>query len=113
MSQGLVQDTELGVARPNVPGPLKPIGWRTEDGDLQSRRSGMRQKAGVALLLVGFAGAFRRSELIAVDWKDVEPSATGVVINIRRSKPTRRAAAERFPSREVARGSVPRSRGNG
>jgi hypothetical protein len=39
-----------------------------------------------ALLLVGFAGAFRRSELVAVDVEDIEKAAAGVVINIRRSK---------------------------
>jgi len=39
-----------------------------------------------ALLLIGFAGAFRRSELIAVDCQDVERTATGMIITIRRSK---------------------------
>jgi integrase len=39
-----------------------------------------------ALLLVGFAGAFRRSELVAVDFEDIERTAAGVVITIRRSK---------------------------
>jgi integrase len=39
-----------------------------------------------ALLLVGFAGAFRRSELVALDGEDVERSNTGMIITIRRSK---------------------------
>jgi integrase len=39
-----------------------------------------------ALLLVGFAGAFRRSELVALDFEDVEPTGSGIVVNIRRSK---------------------------
>jgi integrase len=39
-----------------------------------------------ALLLFGFAGAFRRSELVAVDCSDVERGAGGLVVTIRRSK---------------------------
>jgi integrase len=39
-----------------------------------------------ALLLVGFAGGFRRSELIAVDVEDVSETADGLVIRVRRSK---------------------------
>lgn len=39
-----------------------------------------------ALLLIGFAGGFRRSELIGVDYADVEFVPAGFTINIRRSK---------------------------
>jgi integrase len=39
-----------------------------------------------ALLLIGFAGAFRRSELVALDFEDFEPTSSGIVANIRRSK---------------------------
>ncbi len=39
-----------------------------------------------ALLLVGFAGAFRRSELVALDVADVEFTRLGLVVTIRRSK---------------------------
>lgn len=39
-----------------------------------------------ALLLVGFAGGFRRSELVALDVEDVKETADGLVIQIRRSK---------------------------
>jgi len=39
-----------------------------------------------ALLLVGFAGAFRRSELVALDVADVSHQLEGVVLTIRRSK---------------------------
>src|SRR5579864_374695 len=39
-----------------------------------------------ALLLVGFAGAFRRSELVALDIDDVAFTDDGLVINVRRSK---------------------------
>ncbi|MEQ1938052.1 site-specific integrase [Mesorhizobium sp. CN5-321] len=39
-----------------------------------------------ALLLIGFAGAFRRSELVGLDVADVEHVRQGVVITLRRSK---------------------------
>lgn len=39
-----------------------------------------------ALLLVGFAGAFRRSELVALNIDDVQWAAEGMVIQLRRSK---------------------------
>jgi site-specific recombinase XerD len=44
---------------------------------------GMRDRA---LLLLGFAGAFRRSELVALNCEDLEESETGFKITIRRSK---------------------------
>ena len=40
----------------------------------------------MALLLIGFAGAFRRSELCAIDCRDIEHVRQGIVITIRRSK---------------------------
>lgn len=39
-----------------------------------------------ALLLVGFAGGFRRSELIGLNVEDVEHARQGIIITIRRSK---------------------------
>jgi integrase len=39
-----------------------------------------------ALLLIGFAGGFRRSELCAIDCADVERVRQGVIITLRRSK---------------------------
>jgi integrase len=39
-----------------------------------------------ALLLLGFAGAFRRSELVALNVEDLEADAAGLRIHIRHSK---------------------------
>ena len=44
---------------------------------------GMRERA---LLLLGFAGAFRRSELVALDVADIAETETGLLVTIRRSK---------------------------
>ena len=52
-------------------------------GSLVGDLRGVRDRA---LLLIGFAGAFRRSELIALDVEDVERHPEGLLITIRRSK---------------------------
>ncbi len=39
-----------------------------------------------ALILIGFAGAFRRSELVGLDVSDIEHVSQGIVIHLRRSK---------------------------
>jgi site-specific recombinase XerD len=39
-----------------------------------------------ALLLVGFAGGFRRSELVGINFEDIEWVRQGVIIKLRRSK---------------------------
>jgi site-specific recombinase XerD len=50
---------------------------------LPSSTLGVRDRA---LLLLGFAGAFRRSELVGLDVADVRPTADGLVVTLRRSK---------------------------
>lgn len=47
------------------------------------------------LLLLGFAGAFRRSELVALDIRDVAESGDGLVITLRRSKTDQEAAGRK------------------
>src|SRR5579859_8010098 len=47
---------------------------------------GIRGARDRAVLLIGFGGAFRRSELVALDREDCEISHSGVVLTIRRSK---------------------------
>ncbi len=41
----------------------------------------------------GFSGAFRRSELVALDVADVEPTDEGLRVTIRNQKLTKRGAA--------------------
>lgn len=48
-----------------------------------------------ALLLVGFASACRRSEMVALDAEDLEWGANGVIITIRRSKTDQEGAGRR------------------
>ena len=44
------------------------------------------KKRNKALILIGFAGGFRRSELVAIEYDDVEFVAEGVKIFVKRSK---------------------------
>jgi integrase len=53
---------------------------------------GMRDRA---LLLVGFAGAFRRSELVALNVEDIEEVEEGIVVTLRRSKTDPEGAGRR------------------
>jgi integrase len=53
---------------------------------MQKLRPGLIGTRDRALLLVGFAGAFRRSELVALDVEDVQFSSDGLVVTLRRSK---------------------------
>lgn len=48
--------------------------------------SGIRDVRDQALLLIGFAGGFRRSELVGLDVSDIVFVRRGLVINLRRSK---------------------------
>ena len=50
---------------------------------LPSTLKGVRDRA---VLLLGFAGAFRRSELVGLDVSDVEETAEGLRVTIRRGK---------------------------
>ncbi|MFO0605040.1 MAG: site-specific integrase [Polyangiales bacterium] len=48
-----------------------------------------------AILLVGFAGAFRRSELVAIDVEDLEFTDEGVKVLLRRSKTDQEGAGRK------------------
>jgi integrase len=73
---------ELGVAvtrkKPVMVDDLKVI-----IGALPDTLIGTRNRC---LLLLGFAGAFRRSELVALDTTDFETTADGLVVAIRRGQ---------------------------
>jgi integrase len=75
---------ERGVARQRGKAPALTADLIRMVHGLPKTLMGTRDRA---LLLVGFAGAFRRSELVGLDVSDVEWRAEqGVVLTIRRSK---------------------------
>jgi integrase len=73
---------ETGVA-PTRKRPLLVPALKQILSELPDSLLGKRDRA---LLLLGFAGAFRRSELVALDAEDVETTPKGLVVTVRRSK---------------------------
>ena len=59
--------------------------------DMPDDLRGLRDRA---LLLLGFAGALRRSELVALDASDIEEGADGIFVRIGRSKTDQEGAGD-------------------
>jgi site-specific recombinase XerD len=64
---------------------------RAITSDMPADLRGLRDRA---LLLLGFAGALRRSELVALNVDDVEETAEGLHLHIRRSKTDQEGAGD-------------------
>ncbi len=74
---------KLGTARTKKTAATTDITQRLADQCVQDDPAGLRDRA---ILLLLFAGAFRRSELVALDWTEVEFSERQVAILLKRSK---------------------------
>jgi integrase len=82
----------LGVAQA-AKAPVVTAVLRAMVATLDGRRLiGVRDRA---LLLVGFAGAFRRSELVALDVADVADGPDGLTVTLRRSKTDQEGAGRK------------------
>ena len=68
---------------PDTKTPVLTADLRAMLAKLPARLLGIRDRA---LLLVGFAGAFRRSELVGLNVEDCEFTSDGLVVVLRRSK---------------------------
>ena len=84
----LVKATMAGIYRekgsaPNHKKPLLMDEIKKMMEELSSTLIGQRDRA---LLLLGFAGAFRRSELVALNLEDVDFNKAGLIVTMRRSK---------------------------
>ena len=73
----------LGTAPTKRRAPLITTDVREMVGRLPDTLLGARDRA---LLLLGFAGAFRRSELVGIDFEDLTFTSDGLVVLLRRSK---------------------------
>jgi integrase len=60
-------------------------------GEMPDDLRGLRDRA---ILLLGFAGALRRSELVALDVSDLEETPEGLLVRIRRSKTDQEGAGD-------------------
>ena len=67
--------------------------WATPGRASEPDLAGARDRA---LLLVGFVGALRRSELVALDWEDVNDHPQGLVVTIPRSKTNQEGTEPEF-----------------
>jgi site-specific recombinase XerD len=83
-----VKATVRGIRRTiNLPSKRKsPILSEHARAMVSGARADMKGTRDKAILLLGFAGAFRRSELVALDVGDLEETDDGYRVTIRRSK---------------------------
>ena len=93
----LVRSTLRGIRRTHGQPQRRARPLTKEDlfSVLATTGDGPRDARDRALLLVGFAGAFRRSELVAIDCADIEPVKQGVVVHVHRSKTDQEGAGRK------------------
>jgi site-specific recombinase XerD len=84
----LVKATLQGLRRKHRTAQKQAKALTREDlfGLLDPMGDGMKDTRDRALLLLGFAGGFRRSELVGLDVADIEHVRQGVIITLRHSK---------------------------
>jgi integrase len=87
-SHAIVRETWKGIRRVQgiaqiAKSPLLPADLRRIASVLPSGLAGTRDRA---LLLLGFAGALRRSELVGLNFEDLDFREEGLVVTVRRSK---------------------------
>lgn len=85
----LVRETMKGIRRQKADEDVRQVDAAVTSivrqlvDTLKDDIHGLRNRA---LLLIGFAGAFRRSELVALKVHDIKETREGLVIRVRRSK---------------------------
>jgi site-specific recombinase XerD len=79
---------------------------------LEAMGSRLKDVRDRALLLLGFAGGFRRSELIGLNWDDLIPVRHGLEVILRRSKTDQKGAGRKIGSHTRGAGGVQWSRLN-
>jgi integrase len=87
-SSGMVRNTLKGIRRSLSSAPAQKAPALTDDiramiGVTDHGLIGLRDRA---LILIGFAGAFRRSEVVALDASDLAFGKDGLTVHLRRSK---------------------------
>ena len=87
-SAGIVRATLKGIRRTLGTAPTQKAAALTADihAMVEAAGAGLIGARDRALILLGFAGAFRRSELVALDFADLTFSRDGLAVTLRRSK---------------------------
>lgn len=94
----LVKSVMRGIRRRygSAPDQAKPLLREDLLLALDAIGEGMKGARDRVMLLIGFAGGFRRSELVALDACDIEHVRQGMVVTIRRSKTDQAAVGRRI-----------------
>jgi integrase len=97
-SAGIVRNTLKGIRRTRGTAPVQKAPTLTPDiramvAAAGARPIGARDRA---LILLGFAGAFRRSELVSLDVADLDFTGDGLTITLRRSKTDQEASGRKI-----------------
>src|ERR1043166_6103912 len=87
-SSGMVRNTLKGIRRSMGTAPAQKAPALTDDirTMVAATGAGMIGLRDRALILLGFAGAFRRSEVVGLDIADLDFSRDGLTVTLRRSK---------------------------
>jgi site-specific recombinase XerD len=94
----MVMNTMKGIRRKLGTAPAQKAPALTDDirAMVDAAGDGMIGARDRALILAGFAGAFRRSELVALDAEDCTFGKDGLTINLRRSKTDQDSAGRKI-----------------
>src|ERR671937_304071 len=97
-TSSLVRRTHAGIRRAIGTAQVAKAPAVVEDlkrmlDSLPATRVGLRDRA---LLLLGFAGAFRRAELVALDVADLEFTRAGLIVTLRKSKTDQEGKSRRL-----------------
>jgi integrase len=94
---GIVRNTLKGIRRTLGTAPAQKAAALTDDirAMLDAADAGLIGTRDRALVLLGFAGAFRRSELVALDAADLDFSRDGLTVTLRRSKTDQEGAGRK------------------
>jgi integrase len=91
---------EIGIACEAT----KPLDWQQISKMVEAQLPSFLGLRNSALLSLGWCGAFRRSELVAIDIEDIEQIDEGIVVTIRRSKSDQEGTGQKvfIPSNPVS-----------
>jgi|ERR1039458_953143 integrase len=95
---GIVRNTMKGIRRTKGTAPAQKAAALTDDirAMVDASDDGLIGARDRALVLLGFAGAFRRSELVALDAADCAFGKDGLTVTIRRSKTDQAGAGRKI-----------------
>jgi integrase len=95
---GMVKNTMKGIRRTRGTAPVQKAPTLTDDirALVDAADAGLIGARDRALVLLGFAGAFRRSELVALDIEDCAFGKDGLTVTLRRSKTDQQAAGRKI-----------------